>query len=147
MNCTVNVAVWFGFRVSGKLAPAAAKPVPVKDEALTVTGALPVDDKVTVCVAAIFNTTSPKSTLLVLSVSVGTEELSASANVFETPPALAVSVAVSAEFAGETFAVKLAELAPAGTVTEVGTFTSELLLPTLTVNPPLAAAAFSVTMH
>jgi len=112
-----------------------------------VTAALPVDDKVIVCVAGIFRTTSPKSTTLVLSVSVGPEALSARTNVCETPPALAVSIAVSDEVAGETFAVKLTLLAPAGTVTEVGTPTSEVLLPTLTANPPLGAAAFNVTVH
>jgi hypothetical protein len=146
-NCKVIVAVWLGFRVSGKLAPDAANPLPVSDEALIVTAALPVDDKVIVCVAGILRTTSPKSTALVLSVSVGPEALSIRTNVCDTPPALAVSVAVSDEVAGETFAVKLTLLAPAGTVTEVGTPTSEVLLPTLTANPPLGAAAFSVTVQ
>jgi hypothetical protein len=71
--------------------------------------------------------------------------LSCRAKVSDTPPALAVSVADSVEFAGETVAVKLALLAPAATLTEDGTLTNELLLDKLTVNPPLAAAAFSVT--
>jgi hypothetical protein len=42
-------------------------------------------------------------------------------------------------------AEKLALVAPAATVTEAGTVTAELLLARLTVNPLLAAAAFSVT--
>jgi hypothetical protein len=62
-------------------------------------------------------------------------------------PTLAVSVADSAEFTGEIFAVKLALVAPAATVTEPGTVTNELLLARLTANPPLAAAAFSVTVQ
>ena len=36
---------------------------------------------------------------------------------------------------------------PAATVTEAGTVTDELLLARLTVNPPVAAAAFSVTVQ
>jgi len=133
-----------GLRVSGKLAPEAVKPGPDRDDALTVTAAAPVEDRVSVCAAGVFNATSPKSTLVVLRLSVAAA-LSCRAKVSDTPPALAVSVADSVEFAGETVAVKLALLAPAATLTEDGTLTNELLLDKLTVNPPLAAAAFSVT--
>jgi hypothetical protein len=65
--------------------------------------------------------------------------------VFATPPALAVSVTVWAVLTEDTVAVKLAVVDPAATVTEAGTVTAELLLATLTANPPLGAAAFSVT--
>jgi hypothetical protein len=44
-------------------------------------------------------------------------------------------------------AEKLALFAPAVTVTEAGTVTELLLLATLTVNPPLGAAAFSETVQ
>jgi hypothetical protein len=44
-------------------------------------------------------------------------------------------------------AVKLALLASAGTVTVAGTATALLLLVRLTAKPPLAAAAFSVTVQ
>jgi hypothetical protein len=44
-------------------------------------------------------------------------------------------------------AVKLAVVDPAATVTEAGTVTAELLLVRLTVKPPLAAAALSVTVQ
>jgi hypothetical protein len=64
-----------------------------------------------------------------------------------TLPALAVKVTVCAVLTEETVAVKLALLAPAATVTEAGTVTAVLLLARLTVNPPLAAAAFSVTVQ
>ena len=47
----------------------------------------------------------------------------------------------------ETVAVKLAEVAPAATVTDVGIVTDELLLARLTVKPPVAAATFSDTVQ
>jgi hypothetical protein len=47
----------------------------------------------------------------------------------------------------ETVAVKLPVVAPAATVTLAGTVTAELLLARLTANPPLAAAAFRVTVQ
>jgi hypothetical protein len=69
------------------------------------------------------------------------------ANVFEALFALAVNVAVCAAVTDATFAVKLAEVAPAGTATEAGTVTALLLLATFTANPPVAAAAFRVTVQ
>jgi hypothetical protein len=44
-------------------------------------------------------------------------------------------------------AVKLPVVAPAAIVTLAGTLTAELLLATPTANPPLGAAAFSVTVQ
>ena len=82
-----------------------------------------------------------------LRLSLAAEAISCRPNVSAEVPALAVSVADSAEFTGEIFAVKPALIAPAATVTEPGTVTSELLLARLTANPPLAAAVFSVTMQ
>ena len=65
----------------------------------------------------------------------------------EIPPALAIRIAASVEFTGDTLAVKLALLAPAATVTAAGTLTSELLLDSPTENPPLAAGVFRVTVQ
>jgi hypothetical protein len=47
----------------------------------------------------------------------------------------------------ETVAVKLPVIDPAAIVTLAGTLTAELLLATPTANPPLGAAAFSVTVQ
>lgn len=134
-----------GFKVKGNVAPEAANPVPDTDAALTVTGELPVEDRTTVSVAGIFVTTSPKSMLSALKLRMPDAALRFRVKTSEIPPALAVSVAVSAEFTGDTLAVKLALLAPAATVTEAGTLTSELLLDRPIVNPPLAAGVFTVT--
>jgi hypothetical protein len=73
--------------------------------------------------------------------------LSCRAKVFVTPLADAVSVAVCAVVTADAVAVKAALVAPAATVTDAGTFTDELLLDRLTVEPPLDAAAVSVTVQ
>jgi hypothetical protein len=77
----------------------------------------------------------------------GTGTASCRANVSVTPLALAVRVTVRAVLTAETVAVKAAVVEPAATVTEAGTVTDELLLARFTVNPPVAAAPFSVTVQ
>jgi hypothetical protein len=62
----------------------------------------------------------------------------------EPLPALAVSVTACAFATGETVALNPALVAFAATVTVAGTVTAVLLLDRLTVEPPLAAGAFSV---
>jgi hypothetical protein len=98
-------------------------------------------------VVAVFTFTLPKDKLDELTLSVGTEAPSDSAKVSVTLPALAVRVAVWAVVTEETVAVKAAVVAPAATVTVAGTVTALLLLARLTVNPPVAAAAFSATVQ
>ena len=80
-NCTVSVAVWFMFSVSGKLAPETEKPVPVRVAELMVTAAVPVEDSVIDCVVAAFTATLPKFRLEELMLSVGTAAFSCSAKV------------------------------------------------------------------
>jgi hypothetical protein len=122
--------------------------VPVSVASLIVTGAVPVEVRVTGCgVAAVFATTLPKATLLVLMLSVETVVPNCKAKVSDTPPALAMIVTVCAELTGETEAVNPTLVAPAGTVTVAGTVTAGLLLARLAVSPPLGAAAFSVTVQ
>jgi hypothetical protein len=64
-----------------------------------------------------------------------------------TPPALAVNVTAAPEVTDETVATNVALAAPDATLTAAGTVTAVLLLARFTVNPPLAAAAFSVTVQ
>ena len=136
-----------GLKFSGNVAPDTVKPAPVIAAALTVTAAVPVEDKVTVCVVGVFTISLPKARLLVLIPMVGTVEPSCRAKVFATLPALAVNVTVVAVLTAEAVAVKFALVAPAATVTVAGTDTAALLLPKLTAIPPLGAAAFSVTVQ
>ena len=70
------------------------KPVPLTAAALTVTAAVPVEDRVNVCVVAVFTLTLPKDKLDELTLSVGTEAPSDRAKVLATLLALAVRVAV-----------------------------------------------------
>ena len=136
-----------GFRVRGKTAPETVKPVPASVSALTVTDAVPVDDRVRVCVVAAFTFTLPKDKLDELTLSVGTAAPSDRAKVSATPLALAVRVAVCVVLTEETVAVKLAVVEPAATVTVVGTVTALLLLARLIGKPPVAAAAFRVAVQ
>ena len=69
-----------------------------------------------------------------------------SANLSETPPALAVRLAVI--LLPTTWAVtgKVAEVAPAGTTTVAGTVTCERSELSATLKPPVGAAALKVTV-
>ncbi len=123
------------------------KPVPVTVPALTVTAPLPVEVKVTDCVVGVFTFTLPKAKLAELRLNVGTVEPSCNVKVAGEPKALADNTAVCVEVMEETVALKLALVAPAATITEVGTLTAALLLARLTGIPPIAAAVFSVTLQ
>ena len=68
---TVSVAVWPGFRVTGKLTPDILKPVPVSAAALMVSGAVPEEVSVTDWLAEALTSTVPKLTLVTLNPSVG----------------------------------------------------------------------------
>jgi len=89
----------------------------------------------------------PNERLLVLRVIAGTDALSCRPKLDEMPPEVAVSVAVCVEVTAETVAVKPVLVAFAGTVTEAGTVTAELLLARLTVIPLLGAVPFSETVQ
>jgi hypothetical protein len=134
-----------GFSVSGRVSPEAEKLVPETTIELIVTGAFPVDVSVKDCVDLVLTFTLPKVTLVGLAVSAAVEAFSCSANVWETPFAVAVNVTVCAVVTAVAVAEKLALVAPAATVTDAGTVTALLLLARPTANPPLAAATLIVT--
>lgn len=146
-NWRLTVAVSPGFRVRGNVAPEAAKPAPLSVAALTVTGAVPVDDRVTACVAEALTSTSPKSKLPALTLRTEVTAFNCSANVSALLPTFAVRIAVCVDVTGETTAVKLAPVAPAGTATVEGTTTAPSLLLKSTVTPLAPAAALRLTEH
>ena len=96
-NCTLSVAAWPGFNVTGNVTPDTMKPAPVSAAALIVTGAVPVDVKVTDRVAAVFTTTLLNATLVALMLSVGTtSDTLALADFVESATLVAVTVTVCA---------------------------------------------------
>ena len=68
--------------------------MPVRVAALTFTAAVPVEDRVSVCVAAVLTLTLPNPMLPALTLSVGTPDTNCNANVLDTVLALAVRVTV-----------------------------------------------------
>jgi hypothetical protein len=70
-----------GFSVKGKVAPETVNPEPLTLAALTVTGAVPVEDRVIDWVAGEFTRTSPKDMLVALMLSVDTPAPSCRVNV------------------------------------------------------------------
>jgi hypothetical protein len=143
-NCRFRLSAWPGFKVTGNEDPDTEKPVPDASAEFTVTAAVPLEVKVTVCVAWVFTVTLPNATLVALMLRVGIAGESCRAKVLDTPPAAAVSVTVCAVLNEDTVAAKGALVAPAATVTALGTVTALLLSETLTLIPPLGAAPVSV---
>jgi hypothetical protein len=137
--------------VSGKLAPDTAKPVPVTVADVTTAAAVPVDDRVTDCVAVEYITTPPNEMLVALTLSVPEPAAktgeSCSANVALELPDVAVSVAVCEALTAETVAVNPALVAPAGTAALAGTVTAALLLASWMLMPSAGAAAVRLTVH
>jgi hypothetical protein len=80
-------------------------------------------------------------------VNAGVAAFSCSSTDFEVPPLEAVSVADAAVVTAAIFAVNVAEVAVAGTLTEAGTVTEPLLLASATLTPPVGAEPESVTVH
>jgi hypothetical protein len=62
------VTDWLGFNVTGNVGPKTVKPVPVNAAELMVTGAVPLEVKVTGWVEAVFTVKSPNVRLAALSV-------------------------------------------------------------------------------
>src|SRR5271170_5988533 len=70
-NCSCSVRVCVGFSVTGKLPPTMVTPAPVIAAEFTVTGVVPVDVSVNVCVVAVFTVTLPKLRVVALIVNCG----------------------------------------------------------------------------
>jgi hypothetical protein len=69
------------------------------------------------------------------------------ADVCEAPLKVAVTLTFWFELKAPALAEKVADAEPAATVTEAGTLSAALLLDRLTVDPPVGAAAFRVTVQ
>jgi hypothetical protein len=87
-----SVAAWPGFKVAGNAGPDNVKPAPVSVAPFTVTGTVPVEVKVTDCVAGVLTTTSPNATLVALMLSASIAAFSCRGKLLNTLPALAVIV-------------------------------------------------------
>lgn len=147
MNCTLNVAVLFGFNVCGNASPDNEKPSPVREAALIVTGAVPAEVRVTEYVAPVLRGTFPKDRFVELILRVGTYAFRFRVKFSEFPLALAVSVTDWVARTDDAFAVNGTLFAFAGIVTVAGTLTALLLLDRFTLKPPLGAAPLIVTVH
>ena len=134
-------------RVRGKDAPEFVKPAPERVAELTVTGALPVEERVSDWVVAVLIPMLPKAMLVALIVRVGTEATNWMGNFTLAEPAEAVKVAVCAVETEAAAAVKVALAEPAGTAIEAGMVTAAMLLARVTAKPPAGAGVFSVTVQ
>jgi hypothetical protein len=90
----LSVNVCPGLSVVGQADPVNVNPVPVAVTELIVTVAVPVETRVTVCVAGVFKATLPKVMPVALMLKVDSAALSWTATVFDTLLAVAVNVAV-----------------------------------------------------
>jgi hypothetical protein len=71
LNRTFSVTDWFGFSVTGRVAPESLKSVPLSVAALIVSGAVPDEVKVNGSVALLFTDTLPKDSEFALTVNCG----------------------------------------------------------------------------
>jgi len=146
-NVRVKVIACPGFSVVGRLSDDIEKPLPVTPNEFTVTGAVPVELSLIVCVVELFTTTGPKAMLVAFTASVDVAAFSCRDTVLEVDPVDAVTVADCAVETEETFAVNVALVAAAATDTMLGRVTALLLLASPTLTPPLGADPDKVTVQ
>lgn len=91
-NVSVILSALPGLSVAGRFTAEAEKPLPDTVTAFTVTGAVPVEDSVTVCVVALFTTTAPNAMLLAFTLKVGVAAFNCNDTVRDVLPDPAVSV-------------------------------------------------------
>lgn len=133
--------------MTGKFTPEVENPLPLNVAELMVTAAVPVELNVTDCVTGVPITVLPKEMLVALMPSVAVPVVNWMMKLLVTPPELAVRVTVCCVLKDETVALKLALVAFAGTATELGTATAELLLARFTESPLDPAAADKLTVQ
>ncbi len=133
--------------MTGNVTPDTVKPGPVGVAELMVTGAVPVDVRISILVNGVFSATLPNATLVALMLSVGVAAFNCRTKLAETVPTLAVSVTDCAVVTGETVAVNPAVVAFAGTETVAGAVTAVLLLERFTIRPPVGAGPDNVTVQ
>ena len=133
--------------MAGKLPPETENPVPAIESELIVTAAVPLEVTVTDFVTAVPTATLPKASEVALSVSAGVVAFSCSETDLEVLPDVAVRATDWALLTEAAFAVNVALVAVAGTVIELGTVTTLLLLERLTLWPPVGAAELSEMVH
>jgi hypothetical protein len=90
-NVNVTPSAWPGLSVAGRFTADKENPLPVTDIEFTVTAAVPVDDRVNVCVVALFTTMAPNEMLLAFTLSFGVAALSCSDTLRDVLPVAAVS--------------------------------------------------------
>src|SRR5579863_1786205 len=146
-NCTSRVSDCPGLSVTGSEAPETEKFAPLTAAELTVTEAVPVELNVIGCATGVFTTAVPNPIDVAFSVRAAEAALSCSERVLEVLPPVAVRITDCAALTAAVFAVNVAFVAVAGTITEPGTVTELLLLARLTFTPPVGAAPDRLTVH
>jgi len=147
LNCALSVTDLPGFTESGKVLGGRMNPVPVTVAPLMVTGPVPVEFRVTVCVASLCTATLPKVTLDAPMLSVGTGGFSTSAKLFVTVPAVAVRLTACAVETTDPVAENVPVVAFAATITAGVVVTAALLLARPTLKPPAGAGLLIVTVQ
>ena len=133
--------------VAGRLRGEIEKPLPLTITEFTVTAAVPDEVRVTVCVVALLTTMAPKEMLLAFRLRTGFAAFSCRESVREVLPVVAVRVTACEVLTDAICAMKVALVAPAGTVTELGTVTALLLLARPTFKPAAGANPERLTVH
>lgn len=146
-NVSVTDIVCPGFSLAGRLTGETAKPLPDTATEFTVTAAVPLEVNVSVCVVVEFTITLPKETLVAFRLSAGAPAFNCRESDFEVLPVVAVSVTDCVLLTEATFAVNVALVAAAGTVTETGRVRALLLLERATPTPPVGAEPDRLTVH
>ena len=121
--------------------------MPVTVAPLMVTGAVPVELRMTVFVAGVFTVALPKARLVTLVLSVDTGTVNARAKVSVTLPAVAVRIAVCAVETCVTLTVNWALLMPVCTSAAGPVVTAGLLLDRATLKPGASAGPLSVSVQ